>query len=122
MLRVSRAVTLVRGGDAAPDRRASVGATNRSYVTMHETGLPGKPNTGFPSHTARIVGLPGLSDTPWTSTPGSPRPSTTWAVMSRALTELPADRMTTSFAASAVRAADSSAAYSSGKMPARQGT
>ena len=30
---------------------------------MHETGLPGKPNTALPSHTARIVGLPGLSET-----------------------------------------------------------
>src|SRR5258708_8094819 len=101
MLRVSRAVTIRRGGDAAPLKYARVGATNRSYVTMHDTGLPGRPNTALSAHTARMVGLPGLSDTPWTRTPGCPKLSTTCAVMSRALTELPADRISTSLSARA---------------------
>src|SRR5216683_1369399 len=122
MLRVKRAVTTRLGGAAAPLRYARVGATNRSYVTMHDTGLPGRPNTALSPHTARMVGLPGFNDTPWTSTPGLPRLSTTCAVMSRALTELPADRMRTSFSDRAFCAAVSRAEYSSGNTPARTGS
>ena len=39
---------------------------------MQETGLPGSPNTGLSPIIARIVGLPGFSETPCTSTPGRP--------------------------------------------------
>ena len=68
-----------------------------------------------------MVGLPGFRDTPWTSTPGSPRLWMTCAVMSRVLTELPAERISTSLFARASEAADCKTEKSSGKMPARHG-
>ena len=39
---------------------------------MQDTGLPGSPKTGLPSHIARMVGLPGRMATPCTKTPGGP--------------------------------------------------
>src|SRR5579864_8570072 len=121
MLRDNRAETVRRGSRVAPLRCTSVGATNRSYVTMHDTGLPGSPNTALPAHTPRIVGLPGLSETPCTRTPGSPRLSITCAVMSRLLTELPAERITTSFSLRAFSATAFKDSYTSGTSPARHG-
>ena len=68
---------------------------------MVDTGLPGRPKIGLPPAAARIVGLPGWIDTPWTSTPGRPSSPITCAVMSRVLTELPAEMISMSAVASA---------------------
>ena len=57
--------------------------TKRRKMLMHDTGLPGSPNTGLPSHIARIVGLPGRMATPWTNTPGAPSVLIALAVRSR---------------------------------------
>src|SRR5574340_1387037 len=68
----------------------SRGKTNRRATTKALTGFPGKPITGFPLHTPRIVGFPGLMLTPWTRTPGSPSAWIVVAVRSRTLAEDPA--------------------------------
>ena len=58
------------GGKAA--RARITGATNSWKVKIAEVGNPGSTAIGLPSTTARHSGLPGLSATPWTSTPGDP--------------------------------------------------
>ena len=73
----------VCGGAAVPSSAQMAGVMKRSKITMAETGLPGRPKIALPSHTARIVGLPGLTLTPCTSTPGRPSSPMTSAVMSR---------------------------------------
>jgi hypothetical protein len=70
--RLTRACNLRRGTGPAPSIRRMVGVTNSWNMLMHETGLPGSPNTGLLLHTASIVGFPGRTATPWTSTPGRP--------------------------------------------------
>ena len=74
----------------------SVGLTSRSNTTIAETGLPGSPKTGLPCTTPTMVGFPGLTGMPWTSTPGLPRLLITVAVLSCALTELPAEKTSAS--------------------------
>ena len=69
-----------------------------------------------------MVGLPGLNEMPWTSTPGSPRLAKTRAVMSRALTELPAEKTSMSERASPSTAAARCSSKSSGTSPALTGT
>ncbi len=55
----SRARKIGSGRGAAPPSRSIAGTTNSSNVTIVETGLPGKPNTGLPPHTPKTAGLPG---------------------------------------------------------------
>ena len=44
--------------------RHSIGATKRYMLVRHETGFPGRPNTGTPFTSAKIVGFPGFSCRP----------------------------------------------------------
>ena len=46
------------------------GATNSWNVKIADVGKPGSTTTGLPSLTARQIGLPGLSATPWATMPG----------------------------------------------------
>ena len=82
-----------------------VGRTSSPKTTIADTGFPGRPKAGLPSITPTMVGLPGFSEMPCTSTPGLPRLSITDAVMSRLLTELPAEKTSMSPCSSARTAA-----------------
>ena len=44
--------------------RHSIGATKRYMLVRHDTGFPGRPKTGTPSTSAKIVGFPGFSCSP----------------------------------------------------------
>ena len=39
-------------------------------IIIDETGLPGNPIIGFLPESPKIVGFPGLTEIPWTITPG----------------------------------------------------
>lgn len=52
------------GGSSTPPRRHSTGMPITRNTTSADVGFPGRPNTGIPSHSARSVGLPGLSARP----------------------------------------------------------
>ena len=72
--------------------------------------------------TARQSGLPGLSATPCTITPGSPSRDTTRCERSPAPFEVPPDSTTMSQVSSALRTAASSASSSSGNAPNATGS
>ena len=86
-------------------------------MKIAEVGNPGSTASGLPSTTARQSGLPGLSATPWTMTPGAPSFDTMRCERSPAPFEVPPESTTRSQLSSAVRTAVSSATSSSGKAP-----
>ena len=61
------------GGQAGEAR--ITGATNSWNVKIADVGKPGRITTGLPSVTARQIGLPGLSATPWATMPGLREPA-----------------------------------------------
>ena len=69
---------------------------------MAEVGKPGRTTTGLVPTTARQIGLPGLSATPWTRMPGAPRRATTRCATSPAPFEVPPDSTTRSAALEAL--------------------
>src|SRR3990172_7015290 len=77
-------------GPRNPSNFRKAGSRNSPATTNALTGFPGRPTTGTWLHTARIVGLPGRIETPWTRIPGGPKVRMTPAVRSRTLTEDPA--------------------------------
>ena len=66
----SVAATLCRRSAGRPAKARITGARNSWNVKIAEVGNPGRMTTGLPSVTARQMGLPGLSATPWATTPG----------------------------------------------------
>src|SRR3972149_627970 len=63
---------------------------------MAETTCPGRPKTGLPFATARIVGFPGRMAMPWTMMPGAPSAAMASVTPSRSPLELPPTRRTAS--------------------------
>ena len=114
---VASTVTAASGGRPALAR--ITGATKAWNVKIAEVGKPGSTTIGLPSATARQSGLPGLSATPCTTTPGAPSRETMRCERSPAPFEVPPESTTMSQSASASRTAASSAASSSGNAPKR---
>ena len=53
------------GVTVMPATRRSTGSPTMRNTTRADSGLPGSPITGTPSHSASSVGLPGLIASPW---------------------------------------------------------
>ncbi len=111
------ASTLRDASGGKPALARITGATKAWKVKIAEVGNPGSTTSGLPSATARQSGLPGLSATPCTTTPGSPSCDTTRCERSPAPFEVPPESSTMSQISSAARIASSSAISSSGKLP-----
>ena len=97
------------------------GARNSWNVKIADVGNPGRMTTGLRRVTARQIGLPGLSATPWATTPGSRSACTTRYEMSPAPLEVPPENTTTSDSRPCASAA-ASAASSSRMTPRCTGT
>ena len=90
------ASTLRDASGGRPALARITGATKAWKVKIAEVGKPGSTTSGLPSTTARQSGLPGLSATPCTTTPGSPSCDTTRCERSPAPFEVPPDSSTMS--------------------------
>src|SRR5438067_3906089 len=113
------AVIVAREIARRPCMARSIGRTNSSKVTIAETGLPGRPNTGRPAMEPNVIGFPGRMSTfqRWSSAPALTSASRT---RSSSPTDTPADDTSTS--ASRPRAMRSEIASSrSGATPRLSG-
>ena len=113
-----------------PERRRNRGATNSWNVKTADVGNPGRTTTGFDATTDKRIGLPGLRATPWTTIPGElGRRSASRTIASELMSpspfDVPPESKTTSTGSGPVMSPssfDSTAATSSGAMPAEIGS
>ena len=88
------------------------GATNSWNVKIADVGNPGRMTTGLRCVTARQIGLPGLSATPWATMPGSRSACTTRYEMSPAPLDVPPENTTMSDSSPCASAAASASSSS----------
>ncbi len=121
VLSARRARTLSRRCGARPAISRIAGATNSWKVKTAEVGKPGRITTGRSPLAARQIGLPGLSATPCTITPGESSP-TTRLFRSPSPFDVPPESSTRSALARARWRASRTARSSSRKTPRKSAT